>query len=515
MASNSSSPLLFVPLHVVGYILEHAGSIQQLGRAISSHRIFYNAFKEYPRCIAQGIITKQIPQNILPYALLLLECNRIAPGDFQTLKEIIARFCPKDRRPGDLPYDTRWFHLVPEAPASPPLLLNTLSWSDYACLSQDYEAVLLLRQAMAEESIAMLRTFGIKHTTSLTAAEKFRLDRSFYLFQTICNTFCTEVWPNGGSIFSSHESLDPHENWRDEYAAELLSYCFSPWVNHQLQSVYRFLERNIVRSFRYIADNDVGYAGWELRHSSVFQDCLRHDELLTRGLSFHSEVYQAKAFEDISKLLKPPSATHSRWDSDRLSEVFRSLTDPLEEFAQQQYGDLTIGYLSNGVLEFMQGPQDGGLDGMESSSIRSWKCAFRHHHIGDYGLTTHQSWLLECAYVMWDYSDISDRLLSERLSVMMSTQSPPEADMCSEEYAEFIRSRTQREQIYALGGEGWWPTTGVDFSRVTGLTDEDKEELISVWRANGWVKPLKRKRSDSSSSSSSAMSTITVRRRYA
>jgi hypothetical protein len=38
----------------------------------------------------------------------------------------------------------------------------------------------------------------------------------------------------------------PHEDWRDEYAAEVFSSCFSPWVDQQLQSVNRFLERNIL-----------------------------------------------------------------------------------------------------------------------------------------------------------------------------------------------------------------------------------------------------------------------------
>jgi hypothetical protein len=191
MASNSSSPLLFVPLHVVGYILEHLDSFQQLGPAISSHRIFHNAFKEYPCCVAQAVITTQIHKKVLPYASLLVEINRIAPGDFQTLKEIITRFYPVNGYGGDRPANVSYYQdeVSEAALASPALLLNKLSWSEYVPLIQDYEAVLLLRQAMAEESVAKLNVFGIiRKKGPLTTEERFPLDRSFYFFQAICNS---------------------------------------------------------------------------------------------------------------------------------------------------------------------------------------------------------------------------------------------------------------------------------------------------------------------------------------
>ncbi|KAF5987536.1 hypothetical protein FBULB1_1925 [Fusarium bulbicola] len=507
MASNSRSPLRRLPLEVVANILGHSGSIQELGAPIFSHSIFYNAFKANSRSIAKSIITTQIPEKVLPYALLLVEIDRLAPGDTQTLEGIIARFYPGDR-PVYPPYT-----FTSNPPASPPLLLNTLTWSEYVSLSRDYEAVKFLRQEMAKECKTTLFRFGIIHADPLTTPEKFRLDRSFYLFQAISNTLCTEVWPNRSWLSNPQGSVESDEDWPDEYAAEVLSCCFSPWVNHQLQSVYRFLERNIVFRFRYIADNDVGYAGWKLRHSSVFQDCLRHDELFTRGLYFHSKVSQAKTIESMSNLRKPPSDPRLRWDSDRLSEAFRSVTYPTSR-AVLWLAFHEVMVRDAGSLEFIQGTHDGEFDDLESTSCRSWRYAFRHSDFNDQGLTTHQSWLLDCAYTMWDYTRISASLLSERLGIMRMTQSPPEADLSDEEHDDFNRSRTQREQILSRGGEGWWPTKGVDFSRVTGLTDQDKEELLSIWRASGWVEPLKRTRSGSSSSGSSVEVTITVRRRY-
>lgn len=245
MASNSFPPLLLLPLHIVGNILEHSDSIQQLGTTILSHRIFYNAFKEHPRYIAQSIIATQIPETTLPYALLSLESSRMAPGDRAAINGMLARFCPKSHDTGESGNSFTCFHHLSETLATPSLSLNTLSWSDYASLSRDYEVVLLLRQIMAEESVTMLNIFGIKHTASLTTAEKFRLNRSFYLFQTVCNMFCTSVWPEDWRLNFDNYMLR-FDHTPEEYLGVLFHY-FSPWVNHRLLCVYRFLERNIVR----------------------------------------------------------------------------------------------------------------------------------------------------------------------------------------------------------------------------------------------------------------------------
>ncbi|KAG5747702.1 hypothetical protein H9Q69_014021 [Fusarium xylarioides] len=352
MASNSRSPIRRLPTEIVADILKYSDSIRELGTSIFSHPIFYDAFKAFSHSIAQRIITTQIPEKILPYALLLLESDQMEPGDLVAL-----------------------------------------------------------------------------------------------------------------------------------------------------------------RAFRYIAENDVAYVAWTNTYFIHDQDDLNLDELFTRGLSFHLKLYQAKTFEAISQLLKPPFDPDTRWG---ISDVFDCLTDPLDllvrerEIWHRQVQDLT-----DDELHLIQRPYDGEFDGLESSSCRNWKCAFDRHLLSNCRLDTGKSWLLKCAYVMWDYDGVSDSFLSGRLRVLFNTQPPHEIIRSDyrgdQEWDEIHQSLEQRMGIYARGGKGWWPAMGVDFSRVTGLTEQDKEDLISEWRSRGWVESNKRKRSGSSSSRSSVESTITVR----
>ncbi|KAG5757918.1 hypothetical protein H9Q72_013946 [Fusarium xylarioides] len=510
MASNSCSPIRRLPKEVVADILKYSDSIQELGTSIFSHPIFYDAFKACSHSIAQSIITTQIPEKILPYALLLLESDQMEPGDLVALRGMLARFCPKAHKRDENADNITCRHHVSETHASFPLSLSTLSLSDYASLSRNYETILLLRQIMAEESLPLLRHFGIKEKISLTTPERFRLDRSFYLFQTMCNMFSVNGWPDDWLLTREHHTR--HIPRPDEYIG-MLFYYFSPWVNHQLQSVYCFFQRNIVNSFRYIAENDVAYVAWTNTYFIHDQDDLNLDELFTRGLSFHLKLYQAKTFEAISQLLKPPFDPDTRWG---ISDVFDCLTDPLDllvrerEIWHRQVQDLT-----DDELHLIQRPYDGEFDGLESSSCRNWKCAFDRHLLSNCRLDTGKSWLLKCAYVMWDYDGVSDSFLSGRLRVLFNTQPPHEIIRSDyrgdQEWDEIHQSLEQRMGIYARGGKGWWPAMGVDFSRVTGLTEQDKEELISEWRSRGWVESNKRKRSGSSSSRSSVESTITVR----
>ncbi|KAF5574984.1 zinc finger domain protein [Fusarium subglutinans] len=516
MASNSRSPLRRLPLEIVANILGHSDSIKELGTSIFSHSIFYNAFKANSRSIAKSIITTQIPEKIIPYALLLLESDHHEPGDLVALRGMLARLCPQVHGTDENVDDITSSHHVSET-ASRPLSLSTLSMSDYASLSRNYEAILLLRQIMAEESLPILRTFGLKEAkTPLRTAEKFRLDRAFYLFQTICNLFSFNARPDD-LILTPGQYLELVSG-SHEYIG-MVFYYFSPWVNHQLQSVYSFLERHIVSSFRYIAKHDVAYVAWTDTHEVSDRDDLNIDELFTRGLSFHLKLHQTKTFEAISHLLKPSSNPVTRWG---ISDVFDCLTDPMQFLVREQGMWTTqVQDLTEEELGLIQRPHDGEFDGVKSSSCRNWKCAFERHLVSSCRLDTEKSWLLRCAYVMWDYPDVPESFLSETFQLLFNTwinyQALPGDYPVNVEWDRnpIYLSWQQRRGIYARGGEGWWPATGVDFSRVTGLTEKDKEELIMEWRSRGWVESIKRKRSDSSSSRSSVESTITVRERYA
>ncbi|EXM16222.1 hypothetical protein RAB80_016638 [Fusarium oxysporum f. sp. vasinfectum] len=329
---------------------------------------------------------------------------------------------------------------------------------------------------MAEESVTMLNIFGFKHTASLTTAEKFRLNRSFYLFRTVCNMFCTNVWPEDWQPYRDNCML--RFGHTPEEHLEVLSHYFSPWVNHQLLCVYRFLERNIVRSFDYLAENDIGYAGWSARYVYTDSSFIRCDELFTRGLFFHLMVYRTKGYEATSQLLKPPPDPEPRYGLDGVSDLFECSNDPLEVLVEEyQLWDIKIRDLTSEHLDLLSRPQGGEFDGLQSSPCHNWKCAWYDTNFNECHMTRFVSWLVECAYVVWDYSGIPDRLLSEKLKAMSDCQPlyAPRRGLSTTE--DDIRSMDQRLDIHLRGGEGWCPTKGVDFSSVTGLTKQDKEGI--------------------------------------
>lgn len=88
--------------------------------------------------------------------------------------------------------------------------------------------------------------------------------------------------------------------------------------------------------------------------------------------------------------------------------------------------------------------------------------------------------LWECGYVIWDHHAELDR---ETLATKMeeARKLPPYFERITWSKDEFQHSQYQRRDIFFSGGRGHWPRNGLDFSRITGLTEEDQENLIYWW----------------------------------
>ncbi|KAL7758490.1 hypothetical protein ACKLNR_010917 [Fusarium oxysporum f. sp. zingiberi] len=189
-------------------------------------------------------------------------------------------------------------------------------------------------------------------------------------------------------------------------------------------------------------------------------------------------VYRTKGYEATSQLLKPPPDPEPRYGLDGVSDLFECSNDPLEVLVEEyQLWDIKVRDLTSEHLDLLSRPQGGEFDGLQSSPCHNWKCAWYDTNFNECHMTRFVSWLVECAYVIWDYSGIPDRLLSEKLKAMSDCQPPyaPRRGLSTTE--DDIRSMDQRLDIYLRGDEGWCPTKGVDFSSVTGLTKQDKEGI--------------------------------------
>lgn len=203
-----TTPLQRLPLHIVAEILGHLDTIQELGPPIFSHRIFHDALYDNLHAIARRILTRQVPDGILSYSLILLETTQIDVMDQNAVNPLIARLENID--------------------PSPPLI--RLSLAEYAFISQNQAAVKWMSQDMADELIPAINEVGLAHPKTLSDNETFRMFRAFFRYQIMCNLFCHR----------------PRRH-RSEVTAQISNFCraSSQWVNDQLLTVYTYLERQV------------------------------------------------------------------------------------------------------------------------------------------------------------------------------------------------------------------------------------------------------------------------------
>ena len=212
MADRSVSyPLRQIPLHLIAEILAKSEYMQQLGVAVLSHRIFYDAFNQRRHFIIRNIITNQIPPDELSFAIILQESTRIDVSDSDAVRTFLTERSEVIRR------DT----LSPFA---------KLSASEATIISHNHTAVESLIHGFADEVILICsERLQVHHSRELTQRERFRLSRAFYRYQLMCNLFCVR----DDSAFS------------DEDCTKYFFSIYSPWVNEQLVCVYAYLERSI------------------------------------------------------------------------------------------------------------------------------------------------------------------------------------------------------------------------------------------------------------------------------
>ncbi|KAF4961832.1 hypothetical protein FSARC_10048 [Fusarium sarcochroum] len=494
--ASTTHQLEALPLHLVGQILGHLDTIQDLGAAILSRSIFYSAFKENVGLIADGIMFRQIPESILPYAIMSLESKNIAPGDTAAIERLISPLCPVLHDPPELEGDFEGgfmcqFHISGAESSSPPSL-SMLSLSDYAYLSREYAAVVSLRRSIFEDMSDWLNSFGLEHSNSLTIAEEFRIDRAFFLYQMVCNMFCLTTPVHLVPLHHSRRcyQLEGDEDIFTSQTEAFFSY-FSPWVNEQVNCIYHFLEKRVVTvAFDHVASHDVSYAAFGNNDKRYREIGFTKKAIWSTNSKYCHRVqwFLPSNFEPLQEGLDP-------------YHQFSKAADTLKSFPRAHHlRRRRLMYYTPEQLQLLSQPTDGMHDAVGSGSFRSWLWAHYKHDLPSITPRLQSKALYDCAYALWDFPDTSNERLYKTYKKIREykTLCDGTRDIWPEE--EVIRSENQRLGIYIRGGRGFWPATGIDFSKIYGLTDNDKEELMSLWKDAWWVKSRKRRRSSSSSS---------------
>ncbi|KAL0932572.1 uncharacterized protein CTRU02_211535 [Colletotrichum truncatum] len=453
------SPLQRLPLHLVANILVQLDTIQQLGLLVLHHRVFYDALTDSTQTVAGSIITRQAPQNALPFAIALVESTRIDPSDHDAVRELLAR----------LEADILKYH-------STGVILSASHYtiSEFAYLSRNLSALGILRNDMIAEALPIFnRRFDVEHSSSTTEQEDFRINRAFLRYQLMCNLFCLPSTV-GGPLAKAERT-------------QFFFSKYSPWVNTQMLCVYAYIERKVSEAFDDVAAHNVEHGAMRIpwqRHAAVNRQIQWH---ASRGLPFLASILSAKTYEERLEImpifpkknrfrkLDPVNQLMLMVPEDGLSKPL-SVTDPW----------LELGSCSAAMLHKLAGPLDGEQDAPGSTPYNLWVDGHSHIWVARHALFPQERHNMDSAYVMWDLDAPASDLEGKCHEAYGRVASYKRASTKWTE-SELTRSEKQRSYIYDCGGRGYWPRRQsqeeeFDFGRIYGLSDQQKEDLVAKFR---------------------------------
>ncbi|RSL62983.1 hypothetical protein CEP53_004586 [Fusarium sp. AF-6] len=441
-------PLQRLPLHIIAEILGQLDTIQELGPPAFSHRIFHDALHDNLHAIVRRILTRQVPDGILSYSLILLKTTQIDVMDRNAVNLLISR--------------------LENINPSPSLV--HLSLAEYAFISQNHVAIKWMIQDMVDELIPGINEFGLAHPKTLSDNETFRMYRAFMRYQIMCNLFCH------GPLRERHEVTE-----------QISNFCraSSQWVNDQLLAVYHYLERRVSFAFDHVGAHNVEWAGVPIEWNESFEQCNRIQRLLCRGLPFLYSVARSKTYEERSEVLKLKIVRSNVSVPDPPCNLISILL-----WCPRQAGDVAI----NTWTVIRRGPpvssytakeleeeacvSDGPQDSTDSSSFRIW---LAHHSKRTYTVFLDKM-LTAFAYTMWDNADLSAEQLGEVCTNIAGCKDYFKRYGRNWNWKDLRLAEKRKKDIYNAGGRGYWPKGGLDdFSGITHLRDRRREQLIQKW----------------------------------
>ncbi|KAH6876620.1 hypothetical protein B0T10DRAFT_585332 [Thelonectria olida] len=464
MTSQLSSLILQMPLHIVAECLGRLSSGQQLGSAILSHRIFYDAFKESRTSICHSIVklgTRAIPDEVLPFAMALLEAQDVGPGDDEAVRQLAGRMHRDILKPRDQVSQ-----------------LLRLSEPQLRQLGETHALIESLMEHLVEEAlpafISCLEPFDFHRPLQISHSEEVRLTRAFYRFQLTCDL----------ALLRKDLSIE-YAEWCD-----LFFNPFSHWVHEQMVCVAEFLGRKLFAAYEDVAAHAVEYGkecpAWEL--GLMHPDAHGH---LLRGLPLLLAIVEAQTFEERLQLL-PSTLTYQRKDFNGELDpsgwtCFRQFDPELEEYYtcsfqdEIELQDLNDDPERRDVLKCFFRPLDGKYDAEASGPHKTWFASRKYRVIGEILSSCFDANLRDIGYVLWDDTKIG----SEDLQNIFDEygKSPRLLGQLLYDWPEDKKGASQWERLDMLraGGSGYWPGEGFDFSRITGLSESQKEEFVDLW----------------------------------
>lgn len=240
MCQPTQPTFLQLPLHLVGQILTQLEDLQTLGSAILSHPLLYASYKDLGATrVLLAIVRNQIPQDVMPYAIMAYKAQTVDPRHAYTLTtRAFFRRSQRDFLDKYVRYSLLREKNADAVPSFAAALTKTHSAVEYFCNRFIHDVLPLAAQCVAPDSAHF-------SPTAPSSTEVYRIQKALYRFQVYCNLSArqeselqggTDV--GAGRLRESRISLQGIQHFFSQS---------SPWVNEQLACIHVYLERVVSR----------------------------------------------------------------------------------------------------------------------------------------------------------------------------------------------------------------------------------------------------------------------------
>ncbi|KAH6613667.1 hypothetical protein B0J18DRAFT_460556 [Chaetomium sp. MPI-SDFR-AT-0129] len=431
-------------LELVVQIMSELHDMSSLGSLILSHSSFYMAYTFASNRIVGCIIRRQIPPDLLCYAIFVHLAQGYVFG-CTTPKGVKRFFHDHDY---DFFEDVRW-KLFPDEGIVDIRMAGRLS------LMHNHVDYFTKRFVEDAKPIAHRRLgLPLESTGPASKDEIFRIQRALYRFQLQCellrHQFTKPEWVDLRPSVA-YGTFDP----------------FAPWVNEQLACIHDFFTRVVSEGFDEVAAHDVewGFEGVDWREGADLprgwargRYNARKDSYLFGGLGFLRKLDQVKTYEERRIILgRPPKPT-----AQMLGRTMQECGSTRAEWEDWEYiwDRFDIGPENKKSSAESSGWWiTNGPDGYGSSPFRIWRVAHEDCWTMDVAGYPDHAPLRRWGYVMWDLPSTifsTERLLKVVLCGRKHSLLDRFRDQDPERKRAMKRSRRERAALYLKGARGYW-----------------------------------------------------------
>ncbi|KAI0383085.1 hypothetical protein F5Y04DRAFT_287634 [Hypomontagnella monticulosa] len=405
-----------IPCEIIISVLRELGNIRFLLPSLLTCRYVYSCFKENPRVVAD-ILERQIPSDIIPYSVALLEASRLSPRNQTVVHEFLETLYTQPSK------------FAERLRAMPiPLLMR---------MGHIHEVIHNFATDFASSAWTRLskdQGSEVAGSLVLSPSEYLRFYRAFYRVELYFCLFRTKARSR-----YINAPFDEHRFFSSQ----------PPWEKEQLACVHDFLELELSKASRDVLAHDVEFGELGIDYIRTGDSNYFRQIWLSQGVDFIHRLMSASSYEVGKALL------HSAFDVGS-ADLIDALTTPLEIDLN---GGMPLCDYSDGELEALFPPPENR--DIDKGPFKVWRVVFSLWPPSEWNMLDSNAEVRERAYVFWDL----DRI--EKYGMLELFENPPEGAEIYQVHGDFDEmheSFEERSKIWQRGGSGYWSKN--DESRI-------------------------------------------------